>query len=209
MRSSKVWFAAIFAVCAAAANAASIDMNDPRRALGREDNVRVDAQLVQDTIASGSPIAITYQIQNLSPAPVAVADKVTDVTYDADSATITVAIGSEVPDSGALRRLVLIGPGEKKIFTTAATAYVNTPSNRTPWTVVPRYVQVKVNILRDLAPFRALIDSRRANVTLSDEQFDQWLESNDTILLNSIPVRWAPRQRTGAEVDHAGLRGTF
>lgn len=212
MRSSRIFLAmiaTIVALYAAAANAASIDMNDPRRALGREDNIRIDAQLVQDTVSSGSPISITYQIENLTQNPIAIADKVTDASFDSDNATITVSIGSEVPENGAMPHVALIRPGEKKVFTTAATAYVNTPTTATPWTVVPRYVQVKVNVLRDLAPFRALIENHRPNVMLSDEQFDRWLESNDTIFLNTIPVRWAPRQRSGAEADHSTLRGTF
>src|SRR6185436_2441155 len=48
---------------AAAANAAGIDMNDPRRALGRENDVRIDAQLLQETVSPGTAIAVTYQIQ--------------------------------------------------------------------------------------------------------------------------------------------------
>ena len=54
-------FAATFGIYAAAANAASIDMNDPRRALGREGDVRIDAQLVSETVAHGAPIMVTWQ----------------------------------------------------------------------------------------------------------------------------------------------------
>src|SRR6266508_2349337 len=101
MRSSKVFLAiAVFHV--AAVYAAHIDMNDPRRALGREDDIRVDAQLVQDTVSSGSPVGVTYRIENLTPEPVAVADKVCDVSYDVESRTITVAVGSEVPKAGMM-----------------------------------------------------------------------------------------------------------
>src|SRR6185436_9459580 len=98
----------------AAANASGIDMNDPRRALGRENDVRIDAQLVQDTVTPGTAIAVTYQIQNFSASPVAVADKLTDASYDEDARTITIGIGSEVPGDGSLPHLVIVAPGEKK-----------------------------------------------------------------------------------------------
>lgn len=188
-------------------------MNDPRRALGREDNIRIDAQLLQNTISSGSPIGITYQVQNLGNSAVAIADKTTVASYDADSQTITISIGSEVPQNGTMPHVVLINAGEKKVLTTAATAYVNTPDQRTPWTVAPRFVQVKVNVLRDLAPFRMLIETQAQRASsaavLTDEQFDRWLDGNDAIFLNSIPVRWVARQRTGAELATADMRGTF
>ncbi len=103
MKPSKLFYALIATIVllhAAAATADSINMDDPRRTVGREDNVRIDAQLVQDTVSPGTPIGVAYQIQNLSAAPVAIADKVASATYDQDSRTITLSIGSEVPDDG-------------------------------------------------------------------------------------------------------------
>src|SRR5438046_1803780 len=82
------------------AHGAGIDMNDPRRALAREDDLRIDAELAQDVIGSNSSLCITYQIENLSQTPVAVADRIISSDYDPDSATITVSIGSEVPNEG-------------------------------------------------------------------------------------------------------------
>src|SRR5688572_24426917 len=79
------------------AAAASINMDDPRRALGRENDVRVDAQLATDTVAPGTPVAVTFQIQNLTSENIAIADKVTSASYDPETRTIMVTIGSEVP----------------------------------------------------------------------------------------------------------------
>src|SRR5439155_25836851 len=99
MRSSKPFFAVvtISLIGAAAANAARVDFKDPRRALGREGNVRIDAELAEDTVSANAPINVTYQIENLSNATVAVADKILDATFDLDSRTVTLSIGSEVP----------------------------------------------------------------------------------------------------------------
>ena len=190
-------FAAISLLSAAAAQAASIDMDDPRRALGREDNIRVDAQLVSDTVSAGSAIAIIYQVQNLSQFPVAIADKITDATYDSDTRTITLGVGSEVPADGRMPHMTLIAPGEKKILRTAATPAINGATVRTAFEHSPRYVQVKITILRDLAPFIDLIRSQQPAVRprLSDELFEKWFECANTIYLNSVPVRWSSSSR--------------
>jgi hypothetical protein len=72
--------------------------------------------------------------------------------------------------------------------------------------MAPRYVQVKVTILRDLTPFAALIENQ-SNVRaaqLSDDLFTRWMESSDSIYLNAVPVGWSPRD--GGSVD-ASQRG--
>jgi hypothetical protein len=190
-----------------AAFAGDIDMDDPRRTVGREDNVRVDAQLIQDTVSPGTPISITYQIENASNAPVAVADKVLDASYDQDSRTITVSIGSEVPADGKMPRVVTVAPGEKKVFRAGVTPSFGAAAARSSL-APPRYVQIKVSILRDLDPFAKLIAQSSAGQTLSDELFDRWFESNDTILLNAVPVRFSAQRNAngfaGAEHRASG-----
>src|SRR5215212_7819657 len=90
-----------------AAHAAKVDMKDPRRAVGREDDVRVDAELAQDTVASPAKVGVTYQIQNLTQSAIAIADKISEASYDADTQTITVAFGAEVPDGATMPHLVI------------------------------------------------------------------------------------------------------
>jgi hypothetical protein len=187
----------------------SIDMDNPRRTVGREDNVRVDAQLIQDTVSPGSPIGVTYQIENSSPTPIAVADKVSDASYDVDSRTITVSIGSEVPSDGKMPHVVTVAPGEKKIFRTGVTPALGAAATRSSL-APPRYVQIKVSILRNLAPFAHLI-ARQTKVaqTLPDDLYDRWFESNDTIFLNAVPVRFSTRRNPGgfAGADQRGAGG--
>jgi hypothetical protein len=216
MKSSRLLFAVLSAVAIfpLAADAAHIDMADPRRALGREDDIRVDAELNQDSVASGSPISITYQVQNLSKEPVAIADKVCELTYDSDSQTITMSIGTEVPRDGTMPKLVTLAPGEKKTFTVGGVLHVAVSDVRTPFTRSPRFVRIKVNILRGLAAFRSLIDRQAGSATpiaLNDEQFERWLENNDTIFLNEIPVQYnaAPRREMTDASRQAGSSGMY
>lgn len=203
MKSSQLFLAIAF-LSAGAVRAGQIDMDDPRRAVGREDDIRIDALLIDDTVSSGSSIGVTYQVHNLTSQPIAVADKLCTATFDADSQTITVAIGSEVPANGMLPKMIVIAPGRKRTFSVGAILNLVTTSVRTPFTVVPRYVQIKVNVLRDLVPFHALLQEQARSphpVALSDDQFAQWLESNESIFLNSVPVRFDPRGRRGSGVD--------
>lgn len=200
--------AAIATFLTTAAQAASIDMNDPRRSVGRQDDVRIDAQLVTDTVSPGSPVGVTWQIQNFTDTAVAVATRVVDASYDEDSRTITLTIGSEVPQDGNMPAMVLVAPGEKKVFRAAATPAITAAALRTGGGQ-PRYVQVKVSILRDLEPFIALIRSQVPNAKpqqLSDELFERWFESTETILLNTLPVQWSAKAHKAIDVEQRSLR---
>ena len=191
------------------ASTGSIDMNDPRRALGREGDIRIDAQLIDDTVSPGAPIGVTWQIQNFTDSPVAVAPRVVDVSYDAESRTITLAIGSEVPDQGKMPLMTVVAPGEKKVFRSAAMMRGGASVMRATAGSAPRLVQVKVSILRDLEPFGAMIRKQTptaAPETLPDALFEQWFESTDTIFLNTLPVQWAARTQKG---DAESRRGRF
>lgn len=206
MKPSKLFYsllAAIVLLHAAAAIADTIDMDDPRRTVGREGDVRIDAQLVQDTVSPGTPIGVAWQIQNFSKSPVAVADKVADATYDQDTRTITLSIGSEVPQDGKMPHVVTVAPGEKKVFRSGATPMLGATATRSPQ-AGPRYVQVKVSILRDLAPFAKI----SASQILPDELFDKWFEANDTIFLNAVPVRFSTRRSSNGFVA-ADQRGSM
>ena len=213
MRSSRLLAVAVATMfVAVASRAAHVDMTDPKRALGREDDVRIDAQLIQDTVSSGASVGVTYQIQNLTQQPIALADKVCDLSYDVETQTITLSVGSEVPKDGEMPHVVRIAAGEKKTFTTGAILHIATPHVRSPFVSTPRFVEIKVSFLRDVAPFASLID-RQADalkpVELTDKQFDQWIESNDTIFLNAIPVRYDPGAKSNlADASQRGA-GTF
>lgn len=193
MKSTSIaFFSAV--LISTAANAASVDMKEPRRAVGREDDIRIDATLTQETISANSAIGVTWQIENLTSEPIAVADKVVDVSYDTETRTITFAIGSEVPNA-TMPHLTIIAPGQKRVLTAGGIAHIMMPRARTPWVATPKLVQIKVNVLRDVKPFANVATSQ----TISDDLFDTWVDANDSILLNALPVYWKDSPRGVAE----------
>jgi hypothetical protein len=189
---------------AAVANAASVDKDDPYRAVGRENDVRVDAQLLSDVVSPGDPIALTYEVHNFTAQPVAIAEKLCTASYDSESRTITVSVGSEIPPDGHLPKMTTIAPGETRAFTTAARLHAAMPSVASRLAALPRDLQVKISVLRNLAPFRDLLSRQQetkapAALPLSDVQFDEWLEGNDTIFLNTLPIRYEAGRRGGID----------
>ena len=205
-------FAASLFLVAAAAQAARVDMKDPRRALGREDDIRVDCELFQDAVSNSAPINITYQVQNLTKSPIAIADKMTSVTYDEDSRTITFSVGAEIPEE-TLPHLVVIAPGAKKTLTAGGVLSVAIPAARAAHGAM--YVQLRVNVLSDLSAFRDLIaqsSHAMSPIPIPNALFDTWIDATDTILCNAIPVRWsgsAPKGDTPTAEQRTPSIGTW
>ena len=210
MRSSRSIAVAIAValLTTATVRAAHVDFNDPRRALGREDNIKVDAEMMQDTLSAGAPIQITYQVENLSESTIAIADKVTAATFDAESQTITMTIGAEIPPADAMPHLTTIAPGQKRAFRAGAAAAIAIVNTRGPFAHVPRFVQIIVNVMRDVRPFANLIEMQAhsaATPALPNELFDQWVASVSSVELNTLPVRWSDRRNTmTAEASRPG-----
>jgi len=175
-------------------------MAEPRRIVGTENSVRVDAQVSADQVAPGSYIPITYEITNQRETAIAVAELLPETTYDPDSHMFTVSIGSEVPGNELLPRLVTIAPGEKKTFSAMARViYVRTPRQTdSQLGSEPAGFRLKLNFLGDTEPFRELIGIKEvavADAKLADALFPLWLERNEVVYTNAIPMRWAARTR--------------
>jgi hypothetical protein len=200
---------AVFLLATSTLRAAGVDLKDPRRALGREDDIKVDAQILQETLSPGTPISVTYQVENLTPSPIAIADKVADATFDADSQTITFSIGAEVPQGTAMPHLATIAPGQTRAFRIGASPQVMVANAKSPWAHVPRFVQIVVNVLHDVKPFAKLIAQQTqssAAPPLPNDLFDTWVASISSVELNVLPVRWSnERQGITAEAPRPGL----
>jgi hypothetical protein len=182
--------------------AATVDMEEPRRIVGTESSVRVDAQVIGDEARPGAHIPITYEVTNQRPTSIAIAELVPYTSYDAESHTFTVHVGSEVPGNEMLPRLIEIAPGEKKTFTIAARIHFVLPAGSAVKAPPPAALRLKLNFLGDTAPFRQLIGIKERAVAdreLADQLFPLWLERNEFVYTNSIPMRLLARQRSGAE----------
>jgi hypothetical protein len=129
---------------------------------------------------------------------------VTNASYDPQMQTVTVAFGAEIPSGTTMPHLVIIAPGEKKTFTGCALVRIVTPSVRTPRTLVPRYVQIKVTVLKDVKPFVQLIERQSRSAAappLPNDVFEKWIDSVGSVFLNSVPVRWQNGSRPGTDMS--------
>ena len=192
--------ALLLLLLAGCASTQTVDMAEPRRIVGTENSVRVDAQVSAEHVSPGAHIPITYEITNQRETAIAVAELVPETTFDADTRMFTVSIGSEVPGNTLLPRLIVIEPGEKKSFTALARLLYVAPV-RTADPVLqsaPAGFRLKLNFLGDTEPFRELIGIKEVAVADSkraDELFPLWLERNEVVYTNAIPMRWSARPR--------------
>jgi hypothetical protein len=182
----------------AACSANTVDMAEPRRVVGTESAVRIDAEIT-DEVRPGSPVSITYQISNQRPEAIAVADILPETTWDSESGMMTVSIGSEVPGQETLPRLIRIAPGETKSFSTTAQLARMLPS-ADPRASTRALLRLKVNFLGDTGPFAELLDIPEKvvfNRKRADELFSVWLERNEVVYTNAVPVKLSTMRPLG------------
>lgn len=181
---------ALFAV--GCATTKPVNLKEPRRVVGTENDVRIDAEIDADRLSPSQTIKLKYDITNQRAMPIAIADIVPESTYDAETRTVTIGIGTEVPGEQMLPRLMVIAPGERKTFVAAANVHLLIGSG--PFVAVPNALRLKVNFLGDTSPFAKLISIPERGVhdpKLASELFPKWLEQNETVVTSSVPMRWA------------------
>jgi hypothetical protein len=203
-------FVALLFLAVGCATVPPVNMNAPRRVVGTESAVRIDAEVVGEELRAGVPLPITYEITNQRSEQIAIADIVPETTYDAESNTVTINIGSEVPGATLLPRLIAIAPGEKKIFSTTARVAGLFRPTANPARLPSLSLRIKVNFLGDTTGFDDLVamtEKAVADAKRADEVFTAWLERNEAVYTNSIPMRWMGRVQdaTTATPSDAGV----
>ncbi len=184
----------VVVVSGCATSQKTVDMTEARRVVGTENEVRIDAEVYGDMLSTSTTLPIKYDITNNRPQTILIADMIPDANYDQETQTVTITIGSEVPGTAFLPRLIAIGPGEKKTFNTAAHISIATSANISPWVRHPNAVRIRVNFLSDPVPFQQLVaikETTVANRALADALFPKWIEDNETVTTNALPMRWA------------------
>jgi hypothetical protein len=171
----------------------SVHMDEPRRIVGTENDVRVDAEIVGDHLTAGAPIPITYIVTNQRSTPILIADLLPQTNYDPETGMVTIEIGTEIPGEELLPRLIAISSGEKRSFTTKAVLNVMVGRNRAPTAVIPQQLRLRINFLGETKPFEKLIGIPERAVhdpQLAADIFTKWVEGNETVVTNAIPMRW-------------------
>ena len=169
-----------------------VDMEEASRVLGRDNGVHVDAEFLLRTVGAGSTVPITYEVENQREASIAFADMIPMVSFDAESATYTVLIGSEVPGNKYLPRLIELKPGERRSFKAGA----RLPPPRAAsgaLAPIPRGMRLSVVFLSDVEPFRELVgipEKAVDDAQMADRLFLKWVENTRTVTTNDAPLRW-------------------
>lgn len=191
-------FAAV--VVAGCSSTKPVNMEEARRVVGTESDVRVDAEVYGDKLSSTATIALKYDITNLRSDAIAIADIIPETSYDSDTQTVTINIGSEVPGERFLPRLIAIAPGEKKSFATTAHVNLVMPTATSPLSRFPNSLRLKVNFLGETKPFAQLLGITEKAVhdpMLANILFPTWIERNEVVVTNALPMRWsAPIEET-------------
>jgi hypothetical protein len=170
---------------------APVDKDEPRRVVGSEERVRVDAQVFAQRLSANEVVSIAYEIVNGRDEAIAVADLLPSTSYDAESRTLTVEIGSEVPGNEFIPRLQKVASGETKAFTVGARMPALQGTERLG--NVPRYLRIRIYFLGDVKPFETLVGiPERAirDTALADQLFPQWVDNTESVVTNAIPIQW-------------------
>lgn len=169
-------------------------MKEPRRVVGTENGVRVDAEVYGDSLGPNVSLPLKYDVTNQRGDTILIADLLPQANYDPETRMVTVAIGTEIPGEEFLPRLIPIHSGEKKTFQ-AGVHVVIVATVSTPWIPRPNALRLKINFLGgDSKPFEQLVSIPEKAVRdpkLANALFTTWVERNESVMTNTLPMRWS------------------
>lgn len=175
---------------AGCASSTHVDKKEPRRLVGEGNGVRIDAQILDENMTPNSTVLLNYEITNKRSESIAVAELAPYVTFDEESATLTVRLGSEVPGNEIIPRLVRVAPGETKALSAKVQLRMPFSSQRSS---SPRFMQIRLNYLSEVEPFKEYLDIPEVGVrdpASANALFMKWVELNASVETNAVPIRW-------------------
>jgi hypothetical protein len=215
-RRTVVGFSAALLLVAAALGAcssgASVDLSEPTRLLGRSEQVRIDAQLTGDHFNPGQLVAIRWDVTNERDEPIFVAEVVPRAFHDPGTGVVTIEIGSALPPEGAAK-IARIASGERKSFSAgvrmprAVAVRRDEPcvDSQQSGPQPPRQIRAELHFLRELPQsgrFSLTSDGVLQEAETAPELFDFWVERNESLTTNAIPIYWG-RLRSSREEERA------
>lgn len=200
----------LVAAACASSSTPIVESKEPRRAVGTENGVRIDVEIFSDSLTPNASIPIKYDITNHRNQTILVADLLPLGTYDSDTLTVTVNLGTEIPGENFLPRLIAIHPEERKSFSTQAHVAIVATAG-TPFTPRPNGVRIRLNFLDDTATFAKLVDIPEKAVydpKLANDLFQKWVENNETVVTNTLPMRWQGTTAAAGDPSTPTIRST-
>lgn len=171
----------------------SVDKSELARLVGREGDVRIDAQIIGSNLNLGSNVGIVWEVENLRPDPIAIADIIPEVSYDPKTGVVTILLGSEVPGNQLLPRLDQILSGETRTFKRSARLGVR-PARTA---AAAGHVRIRLAYLAATEPFAELIALEQKalrNPELAEQFFIPWVENIRFVTTNEVPLQWSRRE---------------
>lgn len=184
--------AALLTTACSSTSTASVDKSESFRFLGREDDIRIDAQITSGDLGPASNVSLVYEVHNLGSDWIVFAPLDPTVGYESATQTITLGLGAEIPLENALPRLVRIEPGQTRTFTAGAHLSVPLASRAHRAHMQPRYLRVKVHYLDGAEELVPWLEAATAGPPDEEKLFRSWVDHIGAVVTNALPIHWGP-----------------
>ena len=183
--------AALLTTACSSTSTVSVDKSESFRFLGREDDVRIDAQITSADLGPASNVSLIYEVHNLGSDSIVFVPLQPTVGYESGTRTITLGLGAEIPLHDALPQLVRIEPGQTRTFT--AGARLSLPvSSTSRGRMEPRYLQVKFHYLDGTRGMEPWLHAAAPGLEDEETLFRKWVDHIAAIVTNTLPIHWGP-----------------
>lgn len=183
---------ALVATACSSSSTPAVDMSESFRFLGREDDVRIDAQVLTSQFGPSSNVTLVYEVRNLRSDPIAFIPVEPTIGYESESRTITLGLGAEIPVGPDQPRLVRIESGQSLSFTVGARLAVPLAVSSMR-RLQPRYLRVKFHYLEGARDFEPWLEASTPSAADEERLFRKWVDHIAAVVTNALPIRWGSK----------------